>query len=68
MAISDTQIVGKLGYYLPVSLIGAVLIAIGNGLLSTFDPHTSTGKWIGYQILVGAGQGGALQMVGFTLP
>lgn len=64
---ADNEIVGKLGYYLPVSLAGAVLIAIGNGLLSTFDPNTSTGKWIGYQILVGAGQGGALQMVCFAL-
>lgn len=64
---ADDEIVGKLGYYLPVSLVGAVLIAIGNGLLSTFDPNTSTGKWIGYQILVGAGQGGALQMVCFAL-
>ncbi|KAL9639043.1 MAG: hypothetical protein Q9164_001178 [Protoblastenia rupestris] len=61
-AVGSGTLVGKLGYYLPVSLFGAVLIAIGNGLVATFDPGTSTGKWIGYQIILGAGSGGALQM------
>ena len=57
----------KLGYYLPVSLFGAVFIAIGNGLVSTFNPGISVGKWIGYQILLGVGSGSALQMVSFAL-
>ncbi|KAK0516386.1 hypothetical protein JMJ35_000989 [Cladonia borealis] len=61
-AIGSGILVGKLGYYLPVSLFGAMLIAIGNGLVSTFDPGSSEGKWIGYQILLGAGSGSALQM------
>lgn len=65
--VADDRTVGKLGYYLPFSLISAVLIAIGNGLISTFTPDTSAGKWIGYQIILGAGTGGGLQMVGFTL-
>jgi len=55
------------GYYLPITLVGGVLIAIGNGLISTFEPGTSVGKWIGYQILLGAGTGGALQTVGTAL-
>lgn len=63
---TDIRPVGKLGYYLPVSLFGAVLIAIGNGLVSTFVPGTSEGKWIGYQILLGAGSGSSLQMVGLA--
>jgi hypothetical protein len=57
------HIVGKLGYYLPFSVAGAILIAIGNGLLATLSPSTSTGKWIGYQILLGVGRGIGLQMV-----
>ncbi|KIM97024.1 hypothetical protein OIDMADRAFT_44464 [Oidiodendron maius Zn] len=54
--------VGKLGYYLPFSVGSAVLIAIGNGLLSTLSPSTPTGKWIGYQIIIGVGRGFGLQM------
>ena len=64
---TDHEAVGKLGYYLPVTLFGSVLIAIGNGLISTFEPGTSAGKWIGYQILLGIGTGVALQTVGPTL-
>lgn len=44
-------------------MTGAVFNAIADGLLSTFMPNTSTGKWIGYQILAGFGQGIGLQMV-----
>ena len=67
VTFTDGQVVGKLGYYIPVSLCSAVLIAVGHGLLSTLAPGTSTGKWIGFQILLGAGSGSGLQMVGFTL-
>ncbi|OJJ06466.1 hypothetical protein ASPVEDRAFT_200448 [Aspergillus versicolor CBS 583.65] len=55
-------LVQKLGYYLPFAVTGAVFNAIADGLLSTFVPNTSTGKWIGYQILAGFGQGIGLQM------
>ncbi|KAH8434236.1 uncharacterized protein LDX57_011874 [Aspergillus melleus] len=56
-------LVGKLGYYLPWSVASGVITAIGNGLVSTFSPSTSTGKWVGYQILLGAGRG-----LGFQAP
>jgi len=56
------KFVAKVGYYLPFSLFSAVFMATGDGLLSTFTPSTSTGKWIGYQILLGVGQGIGLQM------
>ncbi|ERF72998.1 hypothetical protein EPUS_08855 [Endocarpon pusillum Z07020] len=62
LAIGAGTLVGKLGYYLPFSLLSGVLLAIGNGLVSTFTPGTSTGRWIGYQILLGAGGGVGLQM------
>ena len=55
--------VGKLGYYIPVALFAAVLLSVGSGLMATFSPSTPTGKWIGYQILYGAGRGLGLQMV-----
>ena len=66
LAFADDQVVGKLGYYLPVSVFSAMLIATGCGLLSTLAPDTSTGKWIGLQILLGAGSGSGLQMVGIA--
>lgn len=40
-------------------LVGGALETVGAGLFYTMDAHTSTGKWIGYQILVGF-------MVGWT--
>ncbi|KAA8651484.1 MDR family MFS transporter [Aspergillus tanneri] len=45
------------------ALASSVITAIGNGLISTFTPSTSTGKWIGYQILIGTGRG-----LGFQVP
>lgn len=56
-------LVGRLGYYLPFIVIDAVIVAIANGILSTLSVGTSTGKWIGYQILLGFGRGFGLQMV-----
>src|SRR5947209_4860648 len=61
-AISAGKLVGKLGYYLPFSIFSAVLVSIANGLISTFTPDMSTGRWIGYQILLGAGPSSGLQM------
>lgn len=61
-AILSGQLLGTLGYYLPLSVLGASLAAIGNGLISTFSTTTSTGRWIGYQIILGVGRGIGLQM------
>ncbi|KAF2653088.1 MFS general substrate transporter [Lophiostoma macrostomum CBS 122681] len=44
------------------SFFGNASVAIGSGLLSTFEPNTSAGKWIGYQILIGIGRGITLPM------
>lgn len=38
-------------------IVGGVLGAIGCGLFYTMDQDTSTGKWIGYQIIVGVSCG-----------
>lgn len=40
-----------------------MLLSIGSGLMSTFSPSTPIGKWIGFQIIYGAGRGLGLQMV-----
>jgi hypothetical protein len=56
-----TTLTGKFRYYHPfmllgAMLLGAMLLAIGSGLLTTLHPTTSN-KWVGYEILAGAGTG-----------
>jgi MFS family permease len=50
-------LIHRLGYYTPFMIGGSVLMSIGAGLLTTFTPHISEGKWIGYQILWAVGCG-----------
>lgn len=57
------RLVSKLGYYLPWAVFSGVLVTIGCGLVSTFSPTTSTARWIGYLIVLGAGRGSGMQMV-----
>ncbi|KIM97836.1 hypothetical protein OIDMADRAFT_203035 [Oidiodendron maius Zn] len=62
VAITAGILVGRLGYYLPWVIGGTALTAIGSGLMSTFTPTSSTGIWIGFQIISGFGRGSGLQM------
>jgi hypothetical protein len=48
-----------MGYYLPNVLTGTALTTIAYGLYSTLSPTTTVGKWIGFQIIGGAGTGAA---------
>lgn len=50
-----------LGYYTPFMIAGGVMASIGAGLLSTLNPSSGTGTWIGYQIIFGCGIGLGLQ-------
>ncbi|KAF4954533.1 hypothetical protein FSARC_12096 [Fusarium sarcochroum] len=43
-------------------VVGGTLATVGCGLLFTMDDQTSTGKWIGYQILVGFTAGFTFQV------
>ncbi|MCJ1299983.1 hypothetical protein MMC08_002777 [Hypocenomyce scalaris] len=61
-AVSSGVLLQRVGYYVPLSLTSAVIGAVASGLVSTFSPGTSTGQWVGYQILLGAGRGFGLQM------
>ncbi|KIW02704.1 uncharacterized protein PV09_06142 [Verruconis gallopava] len=47
----------KTGRVAIVAVFGSVLATICAGLLYSMDVHTSTGKWIGYQIIGGTGWG-----------
>ena len=50
-----------LGYYKPFMVLGCVLMSIGTGLMTTFQPNTGYAMWIGYQVLLGFGGGVAFQ-------
>jgi MFS family permease len=52
----------KYAYPQPFLLAGAVLTAIGSGLLYTLEINTGSGKWIGYQLLAGIGIGWCFQV------
>ncbi|THV45738.1 hypothetical protein BGAL_0455g00040 [Botrytis galanthina] len=61
------------GYYTPFVYPGSILMSIGTGLIMTVRPqYTSRAKWVGFQILIGAGIGlgeeQGLYMVQTTLP
>jgi hypothetical protein len=56
--------VGRLGYYILFSILAGATTAVACGLISTWNPGTSTADWIGHQILFGL-RGMGLQMVSF---
>lgn len=62
LAVVTGKLVGVFGYYLPFMVGCTVLSSIAYGLLSLFAPGTSTGDWIGFQIILGVGRGMGLQM------
>ncbi|KAH6611957.1 efflux pump protein [Boeremia exigua] len=54
--------ISRLGYYLPWGFFCGLVTAIGAGLISMWTPTTSTARWVGYQILFGAGRGAGMQV------
>ncbi|KIW11286.1 hypothetical protein PV08_10586 [Exophiala spinifera] len=61
-AVVAGKIVQVLRYCTPWAIFGSIVSTIGSGLITTFTPTTSTGKWIGYQILIGTGRASVFQM------
>ncbi|PMB74005.1 Efflux pump roqT [Beauveria bassiana] len=53
---------GKLGYYQPFLLVGAVFLTISSGMLYTLRPESSAAHYIGYQILASIGYGLVIQI------
>lgn len=47
----------KTGMYIPLHWLGFTLSAVGAGMLSTLNESSSTGAWVGYQILASGGTG-----------
>jgi hypothetical protein len=61
ISMTSGVLVTVLGYYTPFMLVSSVLMAIGAGLLTTFETDSGSPKWIGYQFLFGAGVGFGMQ-------
>ncbi|KAI6364521.1 hypothetical protein MCOR25_005652 [Pyricularia grisea] len=57
----------KIGYYMPSMLLCPVIMAIGEGLMSTFSPTTDSSHWIGFQFLTGFGLGFGMQTGGLAI-
>ncbi|KAL4770595.1 MFS general substrate transporter [Aspergillus nidulans var. acristatus] len=54
-AILAGAFIQQTGLATQTMLVGAAIATIGTGLIYTWDIDTSTGKWIGYQILTAFG-------------
>lgn len=63
MKANKPPAVTKIGYVIPVAVFSTVFLSIGTGLYSLLQPGSSSGKWIGFQILGGVGFGAGLQLV-----
>lgn len=50
------------GQYIPVMIFGSTVASVGCGLIYTLDADSVSGKWIGYQALVGIGLGLVFQI------
>jgi threonine/homoserine efflux transporter RhtA len=45
------------GIWNPFMIVGAALTTVGSGLLYTLKTDSSSGHWIGYQVIAGLGLG-----------
>ncbi|KAK0648244.1 major facilitator superfamily domain-containing protein [Cercophora newfieldiana] len=61
MGIFVAVLTQKIGYYNPGLLVSPILASVGAGLLSTINPASGPGQWIGYQALYGLGIGCGFQ-------
>ncbi|TQN70638.1 Efflux pump roqT [Colletotrichum shisoi] len=50
-----------IGYYNPFMIASTLLMAVGSGLLTTWNPDIPTRVWIGCQVLYGVGSGQSMQ-------
>ncbi|CAI7571850.1 hypothetical protein N7533_004223 [Penicillium manginii] len=55
-------LITAVGYYTPFLIGSTAIAAIGTGLITMFDVDMPSGKWIGYQIVAGAGVGAGFQV------
>lgn len=51
----------RFGYYVPAMIASPSLLAVGQGLMSTFTVDTPSSHWIGFQVIAGFGLGLGMQ-------
>ncbi|KAI1950798.1 hypothetical protein LOZ12_001654 [Ophidiomyces ophidiicola] len=61
-SVISGALITAFGYFSYLLIGGSALATIGSGLIYTFDIGTETGKWIGYQLILGTGAGLAIQV------
>ncbi|KAH6958823.1 major facilitator superfamily domain-containing protein [Fusarium avenaceum] len=66
-SILSAAVTQRIGYYVPTMIICPCVLAIGQGLLTTFKPDTGSSHWIAYQFLVGFGLGLGMQASGLAV-
>jgi hypothetical protein len=59
-------VTAKLGYYVPAMIVSPSLMAVGQGLMSTFSVNETSAHWIGFQFLTGFGLGVGMQAAGLA--
>ncbi|KIW13259.1 hypothetical protein PV08_08446 [Exophiala spinifera] len=57
--------VSKNGLFAPPAVVGCAIGTVGSGLLATIGPSTPSSRWIGFEVLISAGLGMAIQQ-GFS--
>lgn len=53
--------VSKIGYFTPPAILGMAIGTVGCGLITMLHVDTSTGTWIGFEIVAAVGLGMAVQ-------
>jgi MFS family permease len=66
-SILSAAVTQRIGYYVPTMVVCPCVLAIGQGLLTTFKPDTGSSHWIAYQFLVGFGLGLGMQASGLAV-
>ncbi|KAG4415640.1 hypothetical protein IFR04_011199 [Cadophora malorum] len=51
-----------LGWYKPFMIFGGAIFTVGAGMIYTLAVDSSTGEWVGYQLLSGFGAGSGVQI------
>ncbi|KAH9905120.1 major facilitator superfamily domain-containing protein [Xylariomycetidae sp. FL2044] len=60
-SILSGAITGKIGYYVPSMIACPAIMAVGQGLMSTFSVGESSSHWIAFQFVAGIGLGLGMQ-------
>lgn len=56
-SISTGFVISRLGTYIWFLISGIIIRTVAAGLISTLKASTTTGEWIGYQVVAGFGSG-----------